>query len=222
MIYPMLVLSSFGTYYLPTLSRMTDPSERIDLMRRVFRVTTIVMTPLLVMAIVINPLVVKILYTGAFLPSLDTVRWMLVADYLKGASWVLAMPILAFADMRVFFWTESLWYAGFIGFGVLSMVQADDIQVIGQGFLILYALYLAFVFYYSRSRHGFGLQRKASAYWFLGLGLIIAAVWQTWSYVEVNWPETVAWLLISFAFPFATLTARERHALRNMLLRRED
>ncbi len=40
MTYVMLVLSSFGTYYLPTLSQTEEPSERVTLIRQVLRLTT--------------------------------------------------------------------------------------------------------------------------------------------------------------------------------------
>ena len=217
MTYPMVVLTSFGTYYLPTLCRTTDPGPKNELMMRVFRSSTFVMIPLVVMAIVLNPLIVGVLYSNQFLESLDTVRWMLIADYLKAASWVFGMPMIAFADMRTYVTVESLWYAGFLGIAAFATLNLGSIEVIGFGFMVLYAVYLIYTAYYVRTRHGFVPPRKMAALWFAGLGMVALASIQTWSETSVNWLTVSMWAVVVVVFSWITLSKRERGNITKML-----
>lgn len=129
--YAMLVLGSFGTYYFPTLSLTHDKRARIDLMRKMFRVSTLLIVPLLVLAILLKPLLVQLFYSSDFLESLQTLRWMLVGDYLKTASWVMSMPIIAYADMKTFLWTEVTWWSGFLVLSAISIQGYGEMQGVG-------------------------------------------------------------------------------------------
>ena len=66
----------------------------------------LLVAPLITLVILGKSLVVSILYSKEFLPSFDIIQWMLIGDYFKAVGWVLATPMLAFADLRMFFWTE--------------------------------------------------------------------------------------------------------------------
>ena len=174
-----LVTASFGTYYLPTLSGITDPKERILLMRQLFYLATLLMVPVVVTVIVLKPLVVHLLYSSKFLPSLDIIRWMLIGDYLKVTSWVLAFPILAYADMRTFLWSELLWNGLFCMGTYFAVVQWGHLEGVGITFLLVYATYLIFTMIYCRVRHHFTLTRGMVWHWFAGLALVLPKnIWQ--------------------------------------------
>lgn len=213
MMYPMLVFSSIGTFFFPTLSQLHEEQKRIDLVRDVFKLTTLVITPLLVIMILLKPLVIDILYSNQFYASLDIMRWMLIGVYLKAAGWILSMPMLAYPNMRVYFWTENLWWAGFLLFSFFGLAVFGSMEFIGVGFVILYALVLPYFVHYSRSRHGITMTKRLSVSWFSGLALVVGASATSWTGNQMNWVITIFWLAATVLFMWLSLNRGERRRL---------
>lgn len=222
MMYVMLVLGSFGTYYLPTLSGINDIPSRNTLIQNLFRISLLLIIPLIITVIVFKSLVITILYTHEFMPSLEIIRWMLLGDYFKVGGWVLAMPMLAYGDMKVFFWTESLWYVGFLILSYIGISYYNDIQFIGIAFLILYALLFVYTIFYAHNKHNVVLTSNSVVHWVLGLLLIIAASWQTWNDTQVNWLSAPIWIAVAIGFSWMTLNKAERNKLIRLICKKGD
>lgn len=219
--YVWLIWTSFQTYYLPTLSAVHDPLGRIELLQRVSRLATLLVVPVVIGIIVFAPLVITIVYSSEFAPSLEIVRWMLIGAYFKVAAYVFSMPVLAYADMKVFFWTELLWYGGFLAFAALALFGFDSMQGIGVGFLIISALCLAYYVHYVRSRHQYPFTRGIIVPWVIGLALIVGASWHTWSETRVNWFAALLWIGVAVSLSWLSLNRNERRETLRTLLRRE-
>jgi O-antigen/teichoic acid export membrane protein len=222
MTYISLILASFGTYYLPTLSQTNDPSDRVVLMKRVMRLATLLMVPLVTTIIVLKPLAVYILYSSEFVPALKIIRWMLIGDCFKVAAWVLGMPMLAFADMRVFFWTEVLWHAGFLASAALALFAFSSMQGIGVGFVLAYVVLLAYYLHYARSRHHLQFTRRMVGSWLLGLALVAGASLHTWSDTRVDWFAAPLWIGVAITFSGLSLNRSERREMLRIALRRKE
>jgi hypothetical protein len=201
------------------LSGITDEAPRTHLMSNFLHLSTLLMVPIVTAVIVLKPLVISMLYSSEFYPSLNMMRWMLLGDYFKVAAWVVAMPVLAYANMKVYFWTESLWNVGLLGFVLLATQQIHSLEWIGIGFLLLYVALLAFYLYYSRVKYHFIVPRRLAISWLLGLLLVIGASWQTWNAQQVMWLSALAWILAASAFSWLALTAHERSRVRSMVAR---
>ena len=219
--YPIIILGSFGTYYFPTLSKATKQHERLILITDVFRLSTLLIVPLLIIMIVLKPLIIDIFYSEEFYNSLTIMRWMLIGIYFKTATWVFAMPMLAFADMKIYFWTENFWFAGFLGFSLLAVVTFSNLEIIGLGFLVLYAIYLIYTIHYTHSRHGFTLNKRWIIIWVNGLILIIVASILTWSETRIDVPMTIIWVAVSISFLLLSITKQERRHLWDIVIRRK-
>lgn len=217
MAYPMVILHSFSTYYLPTLSQTKNEGDRSLLMNDVFRLTTILIVPLELLVIVLKPLMIDVLYSEEFYPSLVILRWMLVGIHLKAASWVFAMPMFAFADMRTHFWTGNLWYVGFVGFSILAVMYVGDLELIGVGFVVVYGAYLLYSMHYASSRHGFSVERRSMITWTVGLALVIAASALTWYETRVDLLTASVFLIVGVLYLAFSVTRQERGKAKNML-----
>jgi O-antigen/teichoic acid export membrane protein len=170
-----LVLSSLQTYYLPALARARDAEERSAQMARVLMVTTAIMAPLVTVVAAANPLVLALLYSDAFRPAGALLRWTLVGDYLKVTSWVLAMPMLAVADMKVFLATDLTVQVVFAGSAVmLGRVFRPSLGT-AIAFVVSYAVNLAICYTYARVRHAYRPPRAVTASWWVGLSMVVAA-----------------------------------------------
>jgi O-antigen/teichoic acid export membrane protein len=217
MTYVMLVLTSFSTYYLPTLSRTIDPQARAVLMRNVFRLATVVLILLITAMIVFKPLVITILYSREFTESLVMVRWMLVGDYLKISSWVFAMTVVAYADMKRYLVTDSLWAVGFLLASIFSVRVLSSVEGIGAAFCLLYAAYALSYFDYVRRKYQFRLFSPQVQLWWGGFAIIIGASITTWDSAQVNWVLAAMWLAIAAGFVGLMLTVDERRKIITMI-----
>lgn len=221
MLYVTLVLGSFGSYYMPRLSSFHHDVDRQRLISQVFRLVTLFITPLVITVIVCKPLVIQILYSTEFLPSLKLMRWMFIGDYVKVASWVVAMPALAYADMNIFFLTETFWNLGFLGLSLLSLHVLHNFQGIGIAFLFLYIILLIYYVYYSSVKHAFlRINRGMVISWLIGLGLVIGASIFHWMDVTMNWSGAMVWILIGMGYLVLSLTASERASIASILAKR--
>lgn len=222
MTYVMLLLSSFGTYYLPTLSGINDVPTRKNLIQNLFKISVLLVIPLIIAIIVLKPLVITLLYTHEFASSLRIIRWMLIGDYFKISSWVLAMPMLAYKDMKSFFWTELLISIKFLILSYVAVFYYNDMQLIGVAFLIIYALYFVFTIYYAYKKYSVVLNRNIINHWILGLLLIVIASWQTWNETQVNWISAPFWIIVSIGFSGIILSERQKGKLVKMIYKREN
>lgn len=213
MTYAIIVLASFGTYYLPTLAQTSERQPRNTLMNQVLWVSTLMMVPMTVMAIVLKPLVIEVLFSNEFTPALGMLRWMLVAAYLKAFSWILAMPMLAYADMRTYFLVESFWYVGFLSLSAISIVGFTSTEGVGISFMILYAAYFAYTWQYAKRRWGFTPQRRLLAFWLLGLAMVIGSSIHTWNETMFSANETALWVAAVGAFLLVFLEKHQRQKI---------
>jgi O-antigen/teichoic acid export membrane protein len=213
----MLLLSSFGTYYLPTLSSISDTFARNTLIQDLFRISLLLVIPLIITIIVLKTLLISLFYTWEFTPALKIIRWMLVGDYFKACSWVLAMPMLAYGDMKPFFWTELFWSMGFLALSYIGIFYYKDMQLIGTAFLILYAIYFAYTIFYAHNKHNVILTRNIVVHWILGLFLIVFVSLETWGDTQVNWISGLFWILAATGFSFLMLNKEEKSKLIKMV-----
>ena len=150
-----LVLSSLQTYYLPLLAGARDREERSGQIARVLMVSTLVMAPLVIALQLANPRVLTLLYADSFRPAKGLLRWTLVGDYLKVTSWVLAMPMLAVADMKMFLATDLTAQAVFVGSSLVLSAMLKPSEGTAIAFVICYAVNLAICYGYSWRQHSF-------------------------------------------------------------------
>jgi O-antigen/teichoic acid export membrane protein len=220
MTYVLLSLTSFSTYYLPVLSGTHERPEQHLLMRRLLRASVLIMVPMICAMIVCKPLLMTLLYTHEFAPSLMVLRWMLIGDYIKVASWALAMPMLAYADMRAFFWSEVITKAALIGLAAISVFGFSSVEGVGVAFLVSYVGYFSFTLLYVRKRLALRFNLKEAIFWFAGLGVIVIASSLTWQARTIQPIPALAVAILAVAFAFITTGKEERKQLLMLLTNR--
>lgn len=147
--YLTVITSSFGVYYLPRLSELTDPRE---LRKEIFKAYKVVVPMLSIGFISIYFLrfsVIRILYTPDFLPMENLFIWQLLGDFFKICSWLLAFLMLAKSMTKAFITTEVLFAFTFIGLGFLFM-QQNGVVGITQGYFVNYICYTLCMFFIFR------------------------------------------------------------------------
>jgi len=210
MTYVGVVLVSFGTYYLPTLSRTKDQGEKLSLIRDYLRISIIIIVPIIVFIATAKQFVISLLFSGEFLEATHTTRWMLVGDYMRVTGWVLAMPMIAYADVRAFVALECSSSVGFLATSLGTMGSLHSIEGVGFSYLVVNSLYVVFALIYLIRRHRFQADFRLKLSWFGGLGIIAIVSAFCWNDNVVFWPKCVISVAASFLFVIVVLDDKER------------
>lgn len=203
MTYLTLVLGSLGTYYMPSLSRLHDINERETLVRTYLHLCLFVMPVLVSSVIVIKPFVVNAMFSSALLPSLKVMRWMLIGDLFKGISWVLAFPMLAFGEMKWFFWTEVLFSAGLALTAWIWMASGGGIEGLGVLFMVLYLIYMPVMGLYIYKMHGFKFKAMEVKGFVGAVLLIVFNSALNWNKIRVDFIGLGAFIFAAFVYIYA-------------------
>jgi O-antigen/teichoic acid export membrane protein len=225
MTYMTIALGALATYYFPALAEAGRTGAGAELMSDVARFIVATGIPAVTAAILLKPLVIRGLYAEEFLGALSVLRWMLIADYFKALSWVLAMPMLAHADLRQLLIADAVWNAILLGGAALTLrgfgpIAGIGIEGIGIAFLAAYVVYAGFAVYYVRTHTAFTLGRRTVTTWAGGLGLIGAASWWSWSATVVAPLDAALWIAGASLFGWFALTPGDRAQLVGLVRRR--
>lgn len=205
--YMSLFLASLQTYLLPALSvGKLDSSTYLEL-GNALRLSFIILLPLITLLIVIKPLAVQVLYSSDFLEALEILRWTLLGDYLRVAAWVLALFMLARADMLAYFLQELLWSLVFV---LMSLwLIPKGIQWVGLAYVVAYFVYLALLVRRAISHYKIVISATIIKNWMMGFIIIIIATALTWSdHDVVLWKTSL--VLIAVLFVWNLMTYKEK------------
>ncbi|XHR85597.1 MAG: oligosaccharide flippase family protein [Gloeotrichia echinulata GP01] len=183
--YLSLITGAFSTYYLPTLSQLEDRQLIRNLMQRTLLLIAIISTIIIVGMICLKQQIVSLLFSHDFIPSLSLIRWLLIADYLKMLSFVLAFPMLAFTHLKLFFLTELLWNGGLMlgCYRSLTTSTLHNLEGIGISVLCCYASYLVFTLWFAWDKYKFLPSISTASVSILGFLLVLATSAYTWNII---------------------------------------
>lgn len=210
--YVTIILSSFGSYVLPSLSSFAH-DEQVAFIRRVSKLTIIISIPMVVFVVCIKPLVITILYSLEFLPTLKMFRWMLIGDYLKISGWVFAMVLVTNRYIVALILSSVLWDLGLLLSVWLSYEYKMGLELVGFSIMVLHALSLIFYYPYLSKKIGLTLPNRLLITWFLGLMLVIFVSMLTWEMDVVNWAYLFMLLTASCGTAFLALESKDKLAI---------
>ncbi|MCA3187119.1 MAG: hypothetical protein INH13_26555, partial [Cupriavidus sp.] len=130
-----------------------------------FRFACLASLPLIGSVIVLKPWVIQLLYSKEFLPATQVMKWMLLGDFFKICSWVMAMPMLAYAHTRPFVLSELVWSVAFVGIVAWLLSAGLDFAYIGMAFLACYVGYAAYTYWYCRASFSFRIGTRMTVAW---------------------------------------------------------
>ena len=180
-----LVLSSLQTYFLPALARTGSGSRFSDAQRssRISSVLTVAVaaaTAVIAALALAKPWALVLFYSAAFRPAAVYLRWTLMGDYLKVAGWILSIPILAAADMKVFLTADLAAYGVFLAASAGLTRWMSAAESAAAAFMLMYAAHLAICAAYVHRKYGFRPSRLAATVWIAGLAVVGVVSRLTW------------------------------------------
>jgi O-antigen/teichoic acid export membrane protein len=163
MTYLGFVLGAMGTDYYPRLTALiNDRAAATRLVNEQTEVAVLLCAPVLLAMLGLAPWVIRLLYSDAFAPAVEILRWQLLGDVLKVLSWPLGFVLLAAGAGRTFVATETLGMGVFVLVVLLGLPQFG-VKATGIAFVALYVVYLPLVWRLAGRRIGFRWTRAVLA-----------------------------------------------------------
>lgn len=165
MTYIGFVLGAMGTDFYPRLSaRMHDYRAANQLVNEQTEMALLLASPVVVAMLGLAPWIIDLLYSNAFGDAGLILRWQVIGDVLKVASWPLAFIMLAAGDGRAFIAAQTIGIVVFIAVTWIGLPELG-VQATGVAFICMYVAYLPLVYWLARRRTGFAF--TARIYWLL-------------------------------------------------------
>jgi PST family polysaccharide transporter len=149
------VLGAMGADYFPRLtSVILDRKAATQLVNEQTEIALLLSAPIFIAMIGLVPWIIHLLYSDAFMPSIEILRWQILGDVFKVVSWPLSFVILAAGAGKSFFWSESL--VLFLMGSFISLYSASvGLKITGIAFLLCYVVYLPVVYFLAKQRIDF-------------------------------------------------------------------
>jgi PST family polysaccharide transporter len=176
MYYISFILTAMAADYYPRLTGVIHDHEAARrLVNEQSEIALLLSAPVFVGMMALAPWVIHILYSTQFTPAVVLLRWQVLGDVLKVASWPLSFVILAAGDGKTYFWSECTTNL-LTAMLVVTLAPLIGLRITGIAYLATYIFYLPLVFWLARRRISFRWSR--SMYWLVGGAFVAcAAVW---------------------------------------------
>jgi antigen flippase len=206
------LLSSFASYYLPTLARIRS-RRRGTVIRRMLHFCIACATPLIVIALTLKSFIIRLLYSTQFDATIPLLQWLLVGDFFLVTNWVFGITMAAYADTRTGRWVAVLMPLALFSLTWALVDMSGSFIAIGPAFVAVQFGYMLFLLYYVIARHHFIADSRIVLSWLAACTVIITTAWFTWSQLEPSWAATSLWSTAALLLSWFSLTRSERRKL---------
>jgi PST family polysaccharide transporter len=149
-----LVLSAMATDYFPRLSAVQeDRSKTVGMINQQLHSALLLASPILIGMLALAPLLLRILYSGAFTAGAELLRWQLTGELFKLPGWALAFLLLARADKSLYLFVEGTFVVAY-GVGTLLLLPVAGIAGAGFAYGAAYLIYSLLLIAVCARRHG--------------------------------------------------------------------
>jgi len=207
MTYIGFVLGAMGTDFYPRLAGIIHDHDQCNrLVNEQTDIAVLLSGPVFITMLALAPWVIRLLYAGTFAPAAAILRWQVMGDVLKVASWPLGFILLAAGDGRNYLLAETSASAVFV---LVSWVGLPllGVRATGIAFLAMYSFLLPLVFWMARRRTRFTWDRQVVRH-FSALALAVCAVFVLGSLSPVA--GALVGCLMALAFGMNTLAQLSR------------
>ena len=144
------VLAAMGADYYPRLTGVIhDQKAATRLVNEQTEIALLLSAPVFIAMMGLAPWVIALLYSSAFAPAVEVLRWQILGDVLKVVSWPLGFVIMAAGAGKTYFLTETLVLV-LMGSLIAGFSSSVGLKITGIAFLVSYIVYLPLVYLLAR------------------------------------------------------------------------
>lgn len=183
--YTSIIFTAMATDYFPRLSAIQDDNDKVkELVKQQGETALLIMTPLLTLLIVTMPLVIRILYTPAFLPIVMFVNITILGMQFKTITWAMGYIMLAKGNNQLYLTIEII--SGIIILSLnLLFYYLYGLNGLGISFILTYLFAMAVSYFVLKWKYNFSFPNKFFLRSLITYGFIIV------SFITVFIPNTV-------------------------------
>ena len=195
--YTGIVFTALSMEYFPRISKIASrPKLSSVVVSHEMLLVTYIITPLLIVFVCADRLLVYLLYTESFMAALPFITIGILAMVFRAVSYCMAYVILARGDGRVYIFTETT--SVIIGLSLnILFFRYYSYAGLGISFVIWYALYTILV-YIPYRRYGMRLTSGAKKAVLSSIILVMSAIFLKY----FGWPYPIIALLPSLALSY--------------------
>lgn len=204
-----LVFTAMTTDYFPRLSSINTDNDKIRiLVNQQAEMVLLILSPISVILIAGMPLIIRILYTSAFLPVIVFANLILMGILLKGLVWSAGFIFPAKGDLKLFGIIEIVTMIFNIVTNILGY-RIYGLEGLGVSFIINYLFGLFLTLYYAYKKYGFSYSKETIKSFFIN-SLLVSSIFVLSFIVKGSaWYITGAFIiLMSAAYSFTELDKR--------------
>lgn len=153
-----LIFNAMSTDYYPRLAAICDDLKQI--VKTVFEqafIAILLITPIIIGFIAFAPLLISILYSSKFEPTVLLVRWGILGMVFKTVSWSIGYVIIAKGDSKIFIKTSIGFNSALLLLNVLGY-RYFGLEGVGISLLVYYIIHFIVVKAITFYRYGFRMQ----------------------------------------------------------------
>ena len=152
-----LVFSAISTDYYPRLASVNTDNEKCkEIICQQGEIGVFILAPMLTLCIVFMPLVLRVLYSDAFVAANNFILWCCLGMMFRLASWVISYLFIAKSESKLFVISETLGKAYFLLFNILGY-KLGGLNGLGIAFILQYAIFFVQVYLIAYIRYQFSL-----------------------------------------------------------------
>lgn len=176
-----LVLGAMAADYYPRLTGVVGDTDRVnEAVNDQLEVALLLVAPLLLAVLALAPWMLTLLYSTDFQVAAGVLRWQILGDVLKVASWALGFIILAFGEGKTYLVTELTTHAVFVT-AVYALLSTLGLEAAGVAFWIQYLYYFPLVWWIARRRYGFRMSPSGWLYLAVLFGAALLVTASSWA-----------------------------------------
>lgn len=208
--YTGLVFSAMATDYYPRLAAVSsDNKKSVMTANQQAEIGVLILSPLLLICIIFVPIVVRILYSEAFLPVNDYIVWSAAGMIFKMTSWSMSYLFVAKGEAKLFIINETITSIYALGLNILGYYWGG-LQGLGLSFLLNYLIYLIQVFIICKKRYDYSFSGSFLRIFVIS-SILLAATTSIFCIIKIVWLKYIigsAMIAVSFIYSFIELDRR--------------
>ena len=204
-----MIFSAMATDYFPRLSAScNDKNKSKELVNQQAEIALLILGPILALFIILAPLIIIILYSSAFLPTVKYMQWAAVGMLFRAISWAISFLFLAKSDTKVFIFNE-------IAANIVTLITSIlgysiwGLEGLGIAFLASYILYFVMVWGICAKKYSYSISSQLYHIMIIHMILTIGVfVFTFQNDVLVKYVPAISITIISCLYSFRELDKR--------------
>jgi O-antigen/teichoic acid export membrane protein len=153
--YLSFLITAMAQDYFPRVSAVSDqPKALCDLVNNQQRLILLLGVPIILGTLALVPLLIPLVYSLRFAPTVEILEWQLIGDFFKFSSWTMSYVILARSSSLTYFLVESVSGITTLATSWLG-IHFFGLTGLGMSFVVTYIIYYLTVWAILHKKIGF-------------------------------------------------------------------